>query len=358
MKNALATPPVQHLSPPPTRRPLATVWMPLLLLASLFTASMLLGGGEYSAWQSAKYLINIGDARDNSHLDMVMTTLRFPRTLVALAAGAALGIAGCLLQAVTRNPLADPGLMGVNAGAALGVVAVISLWGIDTSGSSIAAAFAGALIASLLVLLMASRTRTSWTPLHLVLAGVALAATFRGATSFLLTSSDVSYDRYRYWILGSLSGVSTSEFLAVLPAFVFGAVLALLFSRPTGSLVLGDDVATSLGHRPSHTRGIAVIAVTLLAGGAVALCGPIAFLGLLAAFVARWLHKENFFQQLVASAWIGASVLVAADIAARLIIRPYEAPAGVLLAVIGGPLLILVARSRGMLTLRGPGGQI
>ncbi|QSB03983.1 FecCD family ABC transporter permease [Natronoglycomyces albus] len=358
MKNASATlPPKQPTRTPLKKRSAMSVWVPLLSLAFLLAASMVIGGGEHGIWQSAKFLLGNAEARANDHLHMVMTTLRLPRTLVALSAGAALGIAGCLLQSITRNPLADPGLMGVNAGAALGVVALISLFGVDSSSASIVAALLGALGASLIVVAIASSTKNKLTPLHLVLAGVALAATFRGATSFLLTSSDVSYDRYRYWILGSLSGISTGEFLAVLPIFALGIALALIFARPTGALALGDDVATALGHRPATTRVVAIMAVTCLAGAAVALCGPIAFLGLLAAFVARRIEPEKFSVQLLLAGWIGGCVLILADIGARVIIRPYEAPAGVILAVIGGPLLIVIARSRGMMTLRRPGGH-
>ena len=337
-------------------RPSPTITAALIgvVLCLLALVSLLVGGGDVSIGKSVDYLLGDPDARANEHLTMVVTQLRLSRTVVALVTGTALGLAGCVLQAVTRNPLAETGLLGINAGAALAVVAGISLASVEASAVMLALALAGALAASAVVLLIAAGARLS--PLRLVLAGVALSATFRGATSYVLMADGAAYDRYRFWVLGSLSGVELEQLYRVLPCVTAGLALILLLVKPLSALSLGDDVAAGLGHRPRRTRILAAAAVTLLTGAAVALCGPIAFLGLLAPYLARAFAGARLGAALLLSAVFGAGIMTAADVAARVVIAPYEAPVSVLLAVIGGPVLIAIVRSRRMLTLRVPGG--
>ncbi|ADD44156.1 FecCD family ABC transporter permease [Stackebrandtia nassauensis] len=338
----------------PRPSPLVAAFAIAVILCGLMVASLLVGGGDVGVGRSLAFLLGDTGARADEHLAMVVTQLRFPRTIVAIITGISLGIAGCVLQTVTRNPLAETGLLGVNAGAALAVVAGISLLAADTAPALLGLALCGALAASAVVLLVASGAKLS--PLRLVLAGVALSATFRGATSYLLMSDGAAYDRYRFWVLGSLSGVDLVQVYWVLPAVAGGLLLVLLLIRPLAALSLGDDIAAGLGHRPRRTRILAAAAVTLLTGASVALCGPIAFLGLLAPHLARSLTGPNLARQLLLSGVFGAGIMIAADVAARVVIAPYEAPVSVLLAVIGGPVLILIVRSRRILTLRVPGG--
>ncbi|CAM3419335.1 FecCD family ABC transporter permease [Stackebrandtia soli] len=324
-----------------------------LLLCGLSIASMVIGGGDIGIPESIRFLL---DGGGDSHLTMVMVDLRLPRTLVALLAGAALGLAGCLLQSATRNPLAETGLLGVNAGAALGVVAGITFLATDGALAVLGFALLGAFTASGAVLLIAAGSRARLSPLRLILAGVALSATFRGLSSFILMSSAATYDSYRFWVLGSLSGVTLEQVVWVGPALGVGVVITVLLTRPLGALGLGDDVASALGHSPKRTRAYTTIAVTLLTGAAVSLCGPIGFLGLLAPFAARALVGPRLGAQLALSAVAGAAIMIVADLGARLVLAPYEAPVSVLLAAVGGPLLILIVRSSRMLSLRVPGG--
>ncbi|GGS96006.1 hypothetical protein GCM10010156_62770 [Planobispora rosea] len=308
-------------------------------LAVLLAASMLTGAGRIGTGQVVDYLLG---AAGDAHLEMVVTTIRLPRTLAALAVGAALGVSGMLLQAVTRNPLAETGLLGVNSGAALGVVLGIVYAGAQTGGAYLAWALGGALLTTGVVLLIGAR----FSPLKLVLAGAALSATLTGITSALLVADPVTFDRYRFWVLGSLAGIPMDRVLAVSPAILAGLVMAAFAARPLAALSLGDDVAVALGHRPGRTRAAVTVAVTLLSAAAVAVAGPIGFLGLLAGYLARTVLGNRVGSRIVLSGLAGATVLLGADVLARVVMRPYEAPVSLLVAVIGGPVLIAVARSR------------
>jgi iron complex transport system permease protein len=311
----------------------------LTALLGLAAASVLTGAGRVAPEQVVDYLMG---ARGDHHLEMVVTTLRLPRTLAALVVGAALGVSGMLLQAVTRNPLAETGLLGVNSGAALGVVVGIVHAGAQTGGAYLIWALGGALLATGVVLLIGSR----FSPLKLVLAGAALSATLTGITSALLVADPVTFDQYRFWVLGSLAGVPLERVASVSPAILAGLVIAALAARPLAALSLGDDMAVALGHRPGRTRVAVTVAVTLLSAAAVAVAGPIGFLGLLAGYLARALPGGRVGPQIVLSGLAGALVMLGADVLARVVMRPYEAPVSLLIAVLGGPVLIVVARSR------------
>lgn len=327
-------------------------------VASLSLASLLVGAGTgpdaVGPGRALDFLLGAADPR----AETVVLGLRLPRTLTALAVGTALGTAGALLQAITRNPLAETGLLGVNAGAALGVVLGITYAGAEPGAGYLGWALLGGIMASAVVLLVAGsgRTAVAASPLRLVLAGSALEATLRGATAFLLLGSAATYDQYRFWAVGSLVRGTTATVLSVLPAIALGLLIGLAAARPLSALGLGDDVARALGHRPRVIRLTAAAAVALLTGASVALAGPLAFLGLLAPHVARAVTGPRLTAQLPLSAGVGAAVLLVADLAARVIVRPFEAPVGVLLAAIGGPALVCIARSNRLLTLNTPGG--
>ncbi|KAA6215335.1 Fe(3+)-hydroxamate ABC transporter permease FhuB [Streptomyces albofaciens JCM 4342] len=315
----------------------------VLVLAAV---SLCVGAGEVGASGVLDYLLDRGGARSDPRLALVVGDLRLPRTLTALLVGGALGVAGCLLQAVTRNPLAETGLLGVNAGASLGVVAGIALLGLDSGYAYLVCAFAGAVVASGLVLLIAGR-RGGGSPMRLVLAGSALGATFGGLTSVIVVNSAETYDRFRFWVLGSLAGVEGfGELGRLAPVLGLGFLVALLVARPLSALALGDDLARSLGHRPPVIRTVVAVGVTLLTAAAVALAGPVSFLGLLAGFLARAVAGTRLAARLLLAGLIGAAVLVLADVVARVVSRPFEAPVSVIVALIGAPVLIGIVRSR------------
>ncbi|WP_338930731.1 Fe(3+)-hydroxamate ABC transporter permease FhuB [Streptomyces netropsis] len=332
---------------PHGRRTLLLVSASLVLAVLVVAAlSLSIGAGEVGPGDVLDYLLGRDGARDSSRLSLVVGDLRIPRTLTALLVGAALGTAGCLLQAVTRNPLAETGLLGVNAGASLGVVFGITFLGAQSSYSYLLWAFGGAVLASALVLLIAG-SRGGGSPMRLVLAGSALGATFGGVTSVLIVNSAETYDRFRFWVLGSLAGVEGfGELGRLVPVLAVGFVVALLVARPLSALALGDDLARGLGHRPSVIRVVVALAVTLLTASSVALVGPISFLGLLAGFLARAVTGPRLTAQILLAGLIGAGVLTGADVLARVVSRPFEAPVAVIIALFGAPVLIAIVRSK------------
>lgn len=332
----------------PPREGRAALWAAaglVLLLPALVLLSLLIGTGSSSVGGAWDYLVGDPAARADAQLRLAVVDVRLPRTLAAVLVGACLGTAGCLLQAATRNPLAETGLLGVNSGAAFAVVLGLTFFGADSPASLLVWALAGGMVASAAVLLFAASGRGGGSPLRLVLAGSALGATFHGLTSYVLLGTQSTFDTYRYWTIGSLAGIQTSDLLPLLPLIAVGLLIALGCARPLAALGLGDDGARSLGHHPGRIRLVVAAAVSLLAGCAVAVAGPIAFLGLFAPYAARALAGARMAAQLVLSALIAADIMIVADILARIVIRPWETPVSVLLAFVGGPLLVWIARS-------------
>ncbi|MEU8920199.1 Fe(3+)-hydroxamate ABC transporter permease FhuB [Kitasatospora sp. NPDC048545] len=350
-----ASPATAPDDPPPRKDPRRTgtgrpTWPvavgAVALLLALAALSLTVGAGEVGPGRVLDYVLDRGGARADGRLALVVGDLRLPRTLTALLVGAALGVAGAQLQSVTRNPLAETGLLGVNAGASLGVVLGIAVLGVQTSYGYLAFAFGGAVLASTLVLLIAG-SRGGGSPMRLVLGGSAVGATFGGLTGVLIVNSPEAYDRYRVWVLGSLSGVEGWTPLRQLaPVLAAGFLLALLTTRPLTALALGDDLARGLGHRPGATRAAVAAAVTLLTASAVALAGPISFLGLLAGFLARAVTGPRVGRLTLLAGLFGAAVLTGADVLARVVARPFEAPVSVIVALVGAPALIAIVRSR------------
>ncbi|PFH11618.1 iron complex transport system permease protein [Collimonas sp. PA-H2] len=341
----------------PVERPALRRALLLLLLLSvpvLALTSLLIGAGEIGPGQALAFLLGDAAARSDAQLQTVLLSLRLPRMAAALLVGSALGVAGMLMQTVTRNPLAEPGLLGVNAGAALGVVVGIAWAGVENGPGYLLWAGLGALLGNACVLAVAQVGHHAAAPLRLVLAGVALGATFIGISSAILLSQPAGYDQYRFWVLGSLAGITPGMTLWAAPVVLAGLCSALLLARPLSALLLGDDIARSLGHRPLPLRLGVALSVTLLTGSAVALAGPIGFLGLLAPYLSRFLARAlmpssrhaGLATQLLIAAWLGAGLLLAADLAARLAVQPFETPISVMTALAGAPLLIWLARSR------------
>ena len=282
------------------------------------------------------------DAGDTDQL--VVVTLRLPRMVLGLLVGAALGLAGCVMQGVTRNPLADPGILGVNAGAALAVVLAITLLGVGSAAGYVWFALAGAAVASLLVYSVAGLGRDGATPVKLALAGAGLTAAFGAVTTALLLGDQRTFDQFRFWQVGSLNGRGLEVAVAVAPFLLGGGVLALGLGRALNTLSLGDDVARGLGARVGLTRVVAALAVVLLCGGATAAAGPVGFLGLTIPHVARMLAGSDYRRVLPLSMLLAPILLIGADVLGRVVARPGEVQVAILTAVIGAPVFIALVR--------------
>ncbi|MEU4922966.1 iron chelate uptake ABC transporter family permease subunit [Streptomyces parvus] len=284
-------------------------------------------------------------------IEDVIWSVRIPRTALGLAAGAALGLSGCVMQALTRNPLADPGILGVSAGAAFAIVIAAGVAGIGSLFGYIWFAFAGAMAASVVVYLLGRMGRSGSTPVKLALAGVAVTAVLSSLTSAVVLTDPAALDRFRFWSAGSLADQDASTVLRILPFLGLGALLALAGAPALNSLALGDDVAASLGRKLGLVRLQGVVAVTLLTGAAVAVIGPVVFLGLVVPHVARVLAQyaglgPDHRWLLPLSAGLAAALLLGADILGRVIARPVEVQAGIIVAFIGGPFFIALVRRR------------
>ena len=280
---------------------------------------------------------------------MVVLDLRVPRTVIGLVAGAALGLAGALMQGLTRNPLADPGLLGVNAGASLAVVTAIAFFGVTAPSGYIWFAFGGAALAATLVYAVASG-RTGPSPLSLTLAGAATTAVLTSFITLILLRDLDTLAQYRFWSVGSLVGRDVSTVATLAPFLVVGAATALLLGRSLNSLALGDDVARGLGQRVGLTRIVAGVAIIFLCGSATSLAGPLVFVGLVVPHIVRRFVGADYRWILLWSMPLGAALLVIADTIGRLISPPSEVEAGIVVALIGAPVLIVLVRGNKAVT--------
>ncbi|ALC05000.1 hypothetical protein CDES_02725 [Corynebacterium deserti GIMN1.010] len=315
----------------------------LVVLATLIVMSVLVGANPLPADAVWHGLL----ARDGSESSIIVWSMRIPRTVVAVITGCAFGVAGALIQALTRNPLADPGILGVNAGAGFAVTVGVGVFGLSSISGYIWWAFGGAAIATVLVYLIGAGTgSTRANPVALVLAGVALSAVLGGFTSFLTLINPDTFESIRNWNLGSVARTDISDTVAVLPFLTIGLILALGVSGALNSIALGDDLAASLGTKVIRTRVLGIIAVTLLAGGATALTGGIGFVGLMVPHVVRWIVGPDQRWIIAFSALCAPALILAADILGRVIARPGEIEVGIVTAVIGAPVLIALVRRR------------
>lgn len=276
----------------------------------------------------------------------VIRDLRLPRTVVGLCVAVALGVSGALIQALTRNPLADPGILGVNSGAAFFVAMGFWALGIRTISGYVWFAFAGALALTVAVYLIGSAGRGPADPVRLVLAGVALGAVLTGLTTALTLLDPGTFDQMRSWNAGSVVGIKFDVLVPVLPFLVVGLALAGVVARPLNSLALGEDLASALGTHVTTVRVVVIIAVTLLAGGATAIAGPIGFIGLMVPHVARWIVGPDQRWILAYTVGLAPIVLLVSDIIGRVIIRPGEVPVGIVTAFVGAPVLIALVRRK------------
>lgn len=281
---------------------------------------------------------------DDSEAAIIVWTMRLPRTVVGIVVGMCFGVAGALIQALTRNPLADPGILGVNAGAGFAVTLGVGVFGLSGITGYVWFAFIGAAVTTVLVYLIGSAGRGLVSPVTLVLAGVALGAVLNGFSTFLTLIDPETFRSIRNWGLGSIARTGTDDLLGVLPFLVIGLLIALALSGSLNSIALGDDLAAGLGTNVIRTRVLGVLAVTLLAGGATALTGGIAFVGLMVPHIVRWFVGPDQ-RWIIAYSIVAAPVLVlAADVIGRVIARPGEIEVGILTAVVGAPMLIALVR--------------
>ena len=334
--------------PGPTVGTVRRVSRRLAVLAALIPVVALLSLAIGSNASSPGEVWHALTAASGQEADTIIRTLRFPRTVLGLLVGACLGAAGVLMQGHTRNPLAEPGLLGVSAGAAFCVVLGLRLRLVETLHQSVYAAIIGALLASLAVYAMA-RSSLHEGGARLVLAGAAMTAFLAALTSGIVLLDAQSLDAYRFWAVGSLAGRGAGTALVIVPFAVAGLLLALVNARTLDLLALGNDVSTAMGLSVTRSRLVGLASIALLTAAGVAACGPIAFVGLLAGQLARAVTGARWTLALVAGALVGALVLVGADVAGRVVGGHGELQVGVVAGVLGAPLLIWVVRRRGLL---------
>lgn len=285
-------------------------------------------------------------AFDGSRDHLLVMAIRLPRVIAAMLAGSALAVSGAIMQAVTNNPLASPGLLGINAGAAFAVVSAMSIFGSGMGGSSVWFAFFGAALAALVVYALGSLGSIGQTPLGLVLSGAIVATFLTSLTTAVLIFDQSTLDAVRFWTAGSATGRTMAEAKTVAPYILTGLAAALFLGRHLTTLSLGADASRSLGQNPFVWRGISVAIVILLAGGAVALAGPIGFVGLLVPHVVRMCVGVDYRWILPFSALGGALLVIVADTAGRLVFGSQSFPVGVTIALVGAPFFLYLARTR------------
>ena len=317
-------------------------WLALLtaLLLLAVVASLAIGAEHVSL---ARVLPGVLDPHPRARDELIVHELRLPRTLLGVVVGMALGLAGAVMQALTRNPLAEPGLLGVNGGAALAVVIVIGTFRADDALVYVWAAFAGAAGAAALVYAIGARGRGGASPARLVLAGAAVNAVFSALTAGIMLLSPHSFNGFRFWQVGGLGGRELPVFLRVLPFVLAGTVLALLLARPLNALAMGDEAGRALGSKPGRTRALGALAVVLLCGSATAAAGPIAFLGLAVPFVVRTVAGPDQRRVLPCSLLLAPVLLLGADVLGR-VVTPGELETGIVTAFLGAPLFALMVR--------------
>ena len=327
-------------SGPGLRRKLGAVALLVLLLAAALLASLLLGARSVGLDSVLAALADF-DPMDGGQ---VVVQSRLARTAGAVVVGAALGLAGAGLQGLTRNPLADTGILGLNAGSSLAVV-VAALLGAASLPLLMAAAFLGAALVMTLVYLVASVGREGATPIKLALGGAALAVGIGSITNTILMISKSTFDEFRRWQIGSLSAGSMETYLLAVPVIAAGALLVLSTARACNAVAMGEDTALALGVNLKRSRLLGSVGVVLLAGTATAVAGPIAFVGLMIPHAVRLLVGGDYRWIMPASLLAGPILLLLADTAGRLVLPPSEIQVGVMCAMLGGPIFIIMMRS-------------
>jgi iron complex transport system permease protein len=326
---------------PPTRRAIRAfgLLLSVAILVLVALASIAIGAKELSLGQVWHGLFD-----DSGTYGDVVVGERLSRTVLGLLAGAALGLAGAVLQALTRNPLADPGLLGINAGASAAVVTAVTYLGVTSlSGYVWFAFFGAAAVGALVWFLGGSRGAT---PVRLALAGTAISAALYGYLQAVMITDGAALGKMRFWTVGSLSAANDSIIRQVLPFLLAGVVLALALSRPLNAMAMGDDTAKALGANLNRTRALSMLAATVLCGAATAACGPIVFVGLMVPHAVRSFTGPDLRWILPYAAILSPVLLLGADVIGRIVARPAELQVGIVTAILGGPVFIYLVRRR------------
>ncbi|WP_033312753.1 iron chelate uptake ABC transporter family permease subunit [Streptomyces iakyrus] len=326
---------------PPARRAMRAfgLLLAVAILVLVALASIAIGAKELSLGQ-----VWHGLFEDSGTYGDVVVAERLSRTVLGLLAGAALGLAGAVLQALTRNPLADPGLLGINAGASAAVVTAITYFGVTSlSGYVWFAFFGAAAVGALVWFLGGSRGAT---PVRLALAGTAISAALYGYLQAVMIMDEAALGKMRFWTVGSLASATDSTITQVLPFLLTGTVLALALARPLNAMAMGDDTAKALGADLNRTRALSMLAATVLCGAATAACGPIVFVGLMVPHVVRSFTGPDLRWILPYAAILSPVLLLGADVIGRIVARPSELQVGIVTAILGGPVFIFLVRRR------------
>ncbi|MGO0063503.1 FecCD family ABC transporter permease [Brevibacillus fluminis] len=311
-----------------------------VLILCLMYASVIFGVIDTS-WHTA---VDAYTHFDGSNEHIVIKEVRVPRALIAAAVGLCLGMAGALLQALTRNPLADVEIFGLNSGAALAIVLAVTYFSVQSLSQFTWLAFAGAAISGVLAYLLGSAGREGITPVKLALSGAAITALFSSITHGILTINEQTLDQVLFWISGSVAGRKLVYLTNVLPYMAAAWIAALLVAKPLHTLLMGEDVAKGLGQRTLWVKIVSGLIVVVLSGCSVAVAGPIGFVGLVTPHLSRFFVGIDTRWVVLYSGMLGAILLLAADIAARFVAFPNEMPIGVMTALIGAPGFVYVAR--------------
>ncbi len=315
-----------------------------ILLLSLFNIlSIVLGYTDISIPTAIQAFLDFNGS--NEHI--IVQDVRVPRALIATAIGSSLGIAGALLQALTKNPLASPDILGFNAGASFFIVVALMMFSITSLQATTWLAFVGAALAGFVVYLLGSIGRDGMTPIKMTLAGSAVAALFASLTQGLLVLDESALEQVLFWMSGSVQGRKLDILMAVLPYLFTGTVISLLIANKINLLMMGEDVAKGLGQRTGTVKLIASLTIILLAGGSVAVAGPIGFVGIVVPHVVKSLVGNDYRWIVPYCVIVGGIFLLIADIGARYVIMPQEVPVGIMTALVGTPFFIYIARKGG-----------
>lgn len=319
-------------------------WMAVALLLLLLAVLLSLAVGSRAIAPAAVWdaLLHGGTSDDAQ----VVRALRVPRTVVGVLVGVALGVAGTVLQGITRNPIAEPGILGISQGASLGVVCAITFFGVHTLNGYVWYAFAGAAVAAVCIYVVASSGRGGASPVKLALAGAAMNAFLASVVTGILTTDARALDEFRFWDVGSIAGRDASIVGQTWPFLVAGLLLVLAMARGLDALALGEDIARGLGRNVALLRATGALGATVLTGVAVAAAGPIAFTGLAVPHIARALVGPGHRWLLPMAAVLGPVMLLLADVLGRIVVRPSEVPVAVMTALAGVPFLVVLVRRR------------
>ncbi|MER7970703.1 iron chelate uptake ABC transporter family permease subunit [Streptomyces sp. NPDC096080] len=326
---------------PPTRRAIRVVGLLLsvVLLVLVALASIAIGAKELSLPQVWHGLFD-----DSGTYGDVVVAERVSRTVLGLLAGAALGLSGAVLQALTRNPLADPGLLGINAGASAAVVTAMTFFGVTSLSGYVWFAFAGAAAVGALVWVLGGSRGA--TPVRLALAGTAISAALYGYLQAVMITDRAALGKMRFWTVGSIASATNETILQVLPFLAAATLLALSLARPLNAMAMGDDTAKALGAHLNRTRALAMLAATVLCGAATAACGPIVFVGLMVPHIVRSFTGPDLRWILPYATVLSPVLLLGSDVVGRIVARPSELQVGIVTAIIGGPVFIFLVRRR------------